>query len=167
MNVKHVESCLCGSMDISVVHSVNTPSMGAKMVCDSCGYSVAYVFPASKTKTLTLGQVLEDLLVLWDTDMINKKLVKELDISEESYLKEEMATNLLQLSSLIETASKEELVLAPASKERIKKTMNMIQRIMPAMSGLEHTSRQYFNEALSELQECKEKIRFNLVSNGN
>ena len=165
-NTKHAETCICGSADISVMHKLNSPAVEAKIGCESCGYEVAYKMPHSDKAPKTMGEVMGDLLNLWDTEMINKKLEKQLSITEASYFKEEMVANLIQLSTLIETASKEDLVVSHRSKDRIKRTLTMIQRIMPAMEGLEQASLLYFNEALSELKDCKEKIKFNLVSNG-
>lgn len=157
---KHAEACICGSADIVVVRPINSHVHASKITCESCGYSVHYRLTDGHRSARTVGEVMEQLLSLWNEELLNVKLEQQLALTEASYFKEEMVTSLIQLSTLIETAAKEDLTVSDRTKARIKKTMAMIQLIIPALAGLEQASLSYFNAALSELKACKSSIEF-------
>lgn len=158
--MEHTENCVCGSADINVIQKLHTPVELSEIQCAACGTVVSYSPSKGKKKAKTRGEVFKELLVTWNKTMVAEKLVKQLNLTQESYIKEELVTHLLTLTNLLETAESEGVLLSQESKKKIVDMLGLIQRIIPAMEGLEQASTSFFKEALDSLLETKGTLKF-------
>ena len=159
--MEHIESCICGSTDLNVLQKINAPATMSEMQCAACGYTLQYP-SAARPEAKTKGEVYEELVKLWNRVMIDEKLKKELQLSEQSFLKEELVTHLLKLTSLLEAAEKEGVPITPDTRKKVVKMLTLVQRLIPAMAGLESASTSYFKEALDVLLETKGTLKFSI-----
>ncbi len=158
--MEHTDSCVCGSTDINVIQKLNSPVELSEIQCAACGTSVSYELPKGKAPPNTRGEVFEELLITWNKTMVAEKLVKQLNLTKESYIKEELVTNLLTLTHLVEQADQEGVSLSCESKKKIVDMLGLVQRIIPALEGLEQASTVFFNEALESLLDTKGSLKF-------
>ena len=107
-----------------------------------------------------LGEIYEELLRIWNRKMLDEKIVKELKQSELSYLKEDLAQNLLSLTTLIETAKAENVSISQETRSQLGKTLLLIQRVTPALQGLETATLGLIKEAVDAVADSKTKLKF-------
>lgn len=157
----HTESCICGSKDINVLQKIHAPVELSEIQCGACGYKVSYP-KAARPKQKTMGEVLEELLSIWNKTMIAEKLEREIRQSEFSYLKEELVQHLLSLTELIEAAKAENVTVSADGRKKLATSMLLVQRIIPALQGHETATLALIKEAVDAIADSKKTIKFKI-----
>lgn len=159
--MEHTETCICGSKDINVLQKIHAPVELSEIQCGACGYKVAYP-KAARPKQKTKGEVFEELLTIWNHTMISEKLEREIRQSEFSYLKEDLVQHLLGLSELIEAAKAENVAVSADGRKKLAASMLLVQRIIPALQGLETATLALIKEAVDAVADNKKTLKFKI-----